>query len=328
MPEVLAILEAKDSATLRTACLHVVTFARQVANAINGTFAIALVGHQLERVAESARMLGAAQVYVIDAPWLAVPLPENGLPSLQSLIELCGARFVIGGATSTGKDLLPRLAQALHAAYVNDCIGISGSASRLLWLRYVCAGNAIAHCEAYSPITVASVRYSQFEPAAPVAELSPLVSVPATAGLSIASQVEYLSFEAVENPRPELGEARVVVSGGRALANKFFELLAPLADHLGAALGATRAACDAGFAPSDFQVGQTGKVVCPDLYFAIGISGAIQHLAGMRGSKVIVAVNSDPKAPIVSVADYALVGDLFSIVPEIIAALGQQPVSS
>ncbi len=151
--------------------------------------------------------------------------------------------------------------------------------------------------------------------------MSPIESLGAAPVEAAASRIELFGYDAVDNSRPDLTEARVVVSGGRALAGRFFEVLGPLADTLGAALGATRAACDGGFAPGDFQVGQTGKVVAPELYVAVGISGAIQHVAGMKGARIVVAINSDPLAPIVSLADYTLIGDLFQLVPELVGAL-------
>ena len=183
------------------------------------------------------------------------------------------------------------------------------------------AGNAYGICTITTPSQVVSVRQSAFSAAEPAASASPIEKVAVAPAEGAASRVEFVSFDQVKSERPELPEARVVVSGGRALKEKFNEVLTPLADTLGAAIGASRAACDAGYAPSDLQVGQTGKVVAPTLYFAIGISGAIQHLAGMKGSKVIVAINKDPDAPIFQVADYGLVADLFAAVPELVVRI-------
>ena len=183
------------------------------------------------------------------------------------------------------------------------------------------AGNAFGVCTVETKVQVVSVRQSAFSAAEPVGAASPIESVPVTPPGAAAARVEFVSLEQVKSERPELTEAKVVVSGGRALKERFAEVLDPLADLLGAAVGASRAACDAGYAPSDLQVGQTGKVVAPALYFAIGISGAIQHLAGMKGSKVIVAINKDPDAPIFQVADYGVVADLFQAVPELVSEL-------
>jgi electron transfer flavoprotein alpha subunit len=227
-----------------------------------------------------------------------------------------------------GKDLLPRLASAIESAYVGDCIGFENSPDGIVWARPLCAGNAIAYCQSETTKAIIAVRHSEFSPATPNGGESPIVPVPAAPAETPAGRKTLTGFEAIENPRPELTEARVVVSGGRALAGRFFEVLGPLADTLGAALGATRAACDDGYAPGDFQVGQTGKVVAPDLYFAVGISGAIQHVAGMKGARVVVAINSDPQAPIVSVADYTLVGDLFRLVPELVDELRKHAQNS
>jgi electron transfer flavoprotein alpha subunit len=180
------------------------------------------------------------------------------------------------------------------------------------------AGNAFGVCSIATPIQVVSVRQSAFAAAEPLGGPSPIEAVQVSPPGAAAERVEFVSFDQVQSARPELAEAKVVVSGGRALKERFNEVLDPLADVLGAAVGASRAACDAGYAPGDLQVGQTGKVVAPQLYFAIGISGAIQHLAGMKGSKVIVAINKDGDAPIFQVADYGLVADLFTAVPELV----------
>jgi electron transfer flavoprotein alpha subunit len=209
----------------------------------------------------------------------------------------------------------------LDAAYAGDCAAVAADGGKLVYKRPMFAGNAYGYCTLGTPIQVVTARQSEFEAAAASGGASPVESVAKAAPSAAASRVEFVSLEEVKSERPELTEASVIVSGGRALKEKFFEVLEPLATALGAALGASRAAVDAGYAPGDFQVGQTGKIVAPKLYFAIGISGAIQHIAGMKGSKVIVAINKDPEAPIFQLADYGLVADLFVAVPALIAEL-------
>jgi electron transfer flavoprotein alpha subunit len=328
MPEILAILEVKDSATLRPASLHVISFAENLARQLGASFSIVMLGHRIQQAVESARAFGAKDVYAVDDELFEDPIAERCVPTLRGIVEQLDARYVLGAATSTGKDLLPRLAETLGAAYVSDCVGTELNSGRVIWKRPVCAGNAIAYCDSVTSRTVVTVRHSQFEAAKPNGRVSPIRRIEPQPADPASASIEFLGYEAVDNPRPELSEAKVVVSGGRALAGRFFEVLNPLADILGAALGATRAACDAGYAPGDFQVGQTGKVVSPELYLAVGISGAVQHLAGMKGSKVIVAINSDPKAPMVSMADYAIIGDLFKLVPELVGELRRRPGSS
>jgi len=325
MPEILAILEVKDPARLRPASLHVISFAERLARELGTTFSVVVLGHRIQQAVESARAFGANHVYAIDDPLFQDPLAERLVPTLRTVVEHLDAKYVLGAATSMGKDLLPRLAERLGSAYVSDCVGTELRTDGVVWKRPVCAGNAIAHCVSSTPRTVVSIRHSQFDAAQPNGSSSPVIRLEAQPAEPASANVEFLGYEAVDNPRPELSEAKVVVSGGRALAGRFFEVLDPLADTLGAALGATRAACDAGFAPGDFQVGQTGKVVSPELYLAVGISGAVQHLAGMKGSKVIVAINSDPKAPIVSLADYSVIGDLFELGPELVTELRGRP---
>jgi len=229
--------------------------------------------------------------------------------------------LIVASATSFGKDLLPRVAARLDAAYAGDCAGVSAEGGKLVYKRPMFAGNAFGYCTLGTPIQVATARQSEFDAAAASGGSSPVESVAKAAPGGAAARVEFVSLEAVKSSRPELGDARVVVSGGRALKEKFNEVLEPLADALGAALGASRAAVDAGYAPGDFQVGQTGKIVAPQLYVAVGISGAIQHIAGMKGSKVIVAINKDPEAPIFQLADYGLVADLFTAVPALVTEL-------
>jgi electron transfer flavoprotein alpha subunit len=328
MSKVIVFLEVKDSEALRPASLHAITFARSLSQSLGLSFSVVLLGNEILGLAEKARGFGADQVYVFDSPCFSEPFAENFVPSLRRVVEQTRASYVIGAATAAGKDLMPRLASTLGSAYISDCVGVEIVANGLLWKRPLCAGNAIAYCESGTECTVVTVRHAEFEAASTNGGLSPIVILDAVPAEGAAQRIELFGYDKLDNPRPELTEARVVVSGGRALAGRFFEVLGPLADTLGAALGATRAACDGGFAPGDFQVGQTGKVVAPDLYFAVGISGAIQHVAGMKGARVVVAINSDPSAPIVSVADYTLVGDLFELVPALVGELKRRSQNS
>ena len=328
MSKIIVILEPKNSNTLRPASLHAITFARTLSHLLGTNFSFILLGHNISELSNTVRGFGAEKVYVADAPSLACALAENHDSTLQRLLNELRATHIIGAATAFGKDLLPRLAAVLDSAYISDCIGFdAGTSTSVIWRRPICAGNAVAYCQSETPRTVISVRHAEFQAASSNGNLSPLVPVQAEPHEPAADRITLNSYQTIENPRPELSEARIVVSGGRALAGRFFEVLGPLADALGAALGATRAACDDGNAPGDFQVGQTGKIVAPDLYLAVGISGAIQHVAGMKGARIVVAINSDPQAPIVSVADYTLVGDLFCIVPELVDELRRRKIA-
>jgi electron transfer flavoprotein alpha subunit len=321
LSNVVILLETKDASTLRPACLQAITLGRELAQALGIPFSLALLGHNIRPLAELVLNYGAERVFVVDDPVLGQPLAERVAPSLQRVVELAKASFVVGAATAFGKDVLPRLAELLDAAYVGDCTKFELEDGNVIWCRPILAGNANAYCTATTPLTVATVRHAELQPASKCEIESPVEFITAAPPDPEVDRVEFIGLETVKNSRPDVAEARVVISGGRPLNDRFFDVLGPLADVLDAGLGATRAVCDAGHAPGDYQVGQTGKVVAPDLYIAVGISGAIQHTAGIRGAKVIVAINSDPEAPIMSVADYALVGNLFELVPEIVAEL-------
>jgi electron transfer flavoprotein alpha subunit len=257
----------------------------------------------------AAMQLGGDEIHILDTPpnVLAEPLA-------QVILTLDGYDAIVAPATSTGKNLMPRLAALLDVMLVSDIIEVVAPDT---FKRPTHAGNAIETVQSTDAIKVITVRTSAF----PTSPLDGLKRV--AVGPSESSWSKVISEESQAAAGPELGSAKIVVSGGRAFGSKekFDALLTPLAQKLNAALGATRAAVDSGYAANDLQVGQTGRVVAPDLYIAIGISGAIQHLAGMKSSKVIVAINSDPQAPIFAVADYGLVGDLFTLVPELTAAL-------
>jgi electron transfer flavoprotein alpha subunit len=296
-----------------------VTFARTAAAALGGTYSILVLGHGVSGAAAEAAKLGAAKVLVADDASLEHYLAERWAPTVAAAGK--GFAVVVGTASAFGKDLLPRVAGRLGAGYACDISDVIATGGALTYKRPMFAGNAYGIAKITTATQVVSVRQSAFSAAEPGASASPIENVAASPAAGAASRIEFVSLDQVKNERPELTEARVVVSGGRALKERFNEVLAPLADVLGAALGASRAACDAGYAPSDYQVGQTGKVVAPSLYFAIGISGAIQHLAGMKSSKVIVAINKDGDAPIFQVADYGLVADLFPSVPELVTRI-------
>jgi len=318
MADVLVIAEFAEG-KLKKTTHSAVTFARQAAATLGGTYSILVNGAAVGGAAAEAANLGAARVLVAEDASLEHYLAERYAPTVAAVGK--GFAVIVGTASAYGKDLLPRVAARLAAGYVTDISAVLTDGGKLTYKRPMYAGNAFGLGTVNTAIQVVSVRQSAFAPAEPVASASPIEKVAVTPASGAASRVAFVSFDQVKNERPELAEARVVVSGGRALKERFNEVLAPLADTLNAALGASRAACDAGYAASDLQVGQTGKVVAPSLYVAVGISGAIQHLAGMKGSKVIVAINKDGDAPIFQVADYGLVADLFQALPELDAEL-------
>ncbi|WP_018387580.1 electron transfer flavoprotein subunit alpha/FixB family protein [Ancylobacter sp. FA202] len=306
-----------DGAALSPATLRAVSAARALGTPID----LVVLGGAPELAAKGAEFAGIDRVLRVDAP--ADLSTEAVAALLKSLVAARGAGAVVAAATSTGKDVLPRLASLLDVMIVADVVAIEGPN---VFTRPIYAGNALERLRSLDGVKVVTVRASAFQPAAqggaaaPVEEMS-RAECEAIIGSAVPARL--VSREVSETERPDLGSARIVVSGGRALgsAERFDEVIAPLADVLGAAIGATRAAVDAGYAPNDLQVGQTGKIVAPDLYIAAGVSGAIQHLAGMKDSRVIVAINTDPEAPIFAVADYVLVGDVFSVVPELTKAL-------
>ena len=314
MPSVVVFCES-DEKGIRTASLHALTAGAALAKLQGGEVVAVLIGAGLGAAAADAAKY-AARVLAYEGAALSAPLAETWAPQLADAVKRAGAGALLGTATSTGKDVLPRAAALLGAGMASDITGVT-AANRFRRPAY--AGNAIEEVEIAGPVLVASVRQTAFPPATPgAAGAIETIAVSAVDALG----AELLGLHETQSSRPDLGEAKVVVSGGRGMregAN--FKILEELTDLLGGALGASRAACDAGMVPNDLQVGQTGKVVAPNLYIAVAISGAIQHLAGMKGSKVIVAINKDPEAPIFQVADYGLVDTWEKAVPALIAAV-------
>src|SRR5882757_9096215 len=318
MADILVVSELAEGKVKKTTH-SAITFARDAAKGTGGTFSILVIGAGAKAAASELTGFGAAKVLAADDAGLANYVAERFAPTVTAVAKAFGV--VVGTASAYGKDLLPRVAAALEAGYANDISLLKVEGGKLIYKRPMFAGNAFGYCEITTPVQAVTVRQSEFAPDEASGGSSPVESVAIVAPGAAAERVEFVSYDQVKSERPELAEASVVVSGGRALKERFKEVLDPLADILGAAVGASRAACDAGYAPSDLQVGQTGKIVAPKLYFAIGISGAIQHLAGMKGSKVIVAINKDAEAPIFQVADYGLVADLFQAVPELVTEI-------
>jgi electron transfer flavoprotein alpha subunit len=307
------VLAEHDNAQLKTATLNTVTAAAQAGGEVH----LLVVGSGCAAVAQqAAQVAGVTKVLVADAPHFAEGTAEN--VAEQVLALALGYSHVFATTSAGGKAVLPRVAAKLDSAQVSDIISVLSADT---FTRPIYAGNAIATVQATDAIKVVTARPTNFDAAAATGGAATIENVTPVADTGLA---QFVSRDVAKSDRPELQGAKVVISGGRALgsAEKFNELLLPLADKLGAALGASRAAVDAGYAPNDWQVGQTGKVVAPDLYIAIGISGAIQHLAGMKDSKVIVAINKDADAPIFAVADYGLVADLFDAVPQLVKELG------
>jgi len=313
MGAVLVLCEVSGNA-LRPASLPALSAARALAAHHGGPVVAVLIGQGLSAAAADAARY-AARVLTFDDARLAAPMAETYAPVLVAAMKAAGGTALLGTATSTGKDVLPRAAALLGAGMASDVVRVDG-ANRFRRPAY--AGNALCDIEVASPTIVASVRQTAFAPAEPAT--TPGAIEAGAAGAIDALGTEVVSVQATKSARPELGDAKIVVSGGRGMKlGENFKILEELTDLLGGALGASRAACDAGMVPNDLQVGQTGKIVAPQLYVAVAISGAIQHLAGMKGSKVIVAINKDAEAPIFQLADYGLVATWETAVPELIA---------
>jgi electron transfer flavoprotein alpha subunit len=306
------VVAEHDHASIKVSTLNAITAAVQ----LGGPVHVLVAGSQAAvAAAQAAQVAGVAQVIHADSAAFAHGLAEN--VAAQVLAIAAPYSHIVFPATASGKNIAPRVAAKLDVGQVSD---ITKVVSADTFERPIYAGNAVATVQALDAVKVLTVRTTGFD-AAPATGGS--AAVHSVAAVGAHGGLAFVGSEIAKNDRPELTAAKIIVSGGRALgsAEKFAEVLTPLADKLGAALGASRAAVDAGYAPNDWQVGQTGKIVAPQLYVACGISGAIQHLAGMKDSKVIVAINKDPEAPIFSVADFGLEADLFTAVPELVAAL-------
>jgi electron transfer flavoprotein alpha subunit len=310
------VIAEHDNASLKPATLNTVTAAVQC----GGDVHVLIAGHNAgPAAATAAQIAGVAKVIHIDAEALAHGLAENLTAQIVALAP--SYSHLLFPATASGKNVAPRVAAKLDVGQLSDVTKVLSADT---FERPIYAGNAIATVQSLDTIKVLTVRTTGFDAAAHAAHAGQAsVAIETVAAVAVPGATTYLGSEIAKNDRPELTAAKIIVSGGRALGSqeKFNELMTPLADKLGAAIGASRAAVDAGYAANDLQVGQTGKIVAPQLYVAVGISGAIQHLAGMKDSKVIVAINKDPEAPIFSVADYGLEADLFMAVPELVAAL-------
>ncbi len=307
------VIAEHDNATLKGATLNTVT----AALACGGDVHVLVAGHNAgAAAAAAAHIAGVAKVLHADGAALADGLAENVAAQVLALAP--SYSHILFAATAAGKNVAPRVAAKLDVAQISE---ISKVISADTFERPIYAGNAIATVQSADAVKVITVRSTGFDAAALAGQASAVIE--SVAAVADAGRSSFVGREVTKNDRPELTAAKIVVSGGRALGSKekFDEVMTPLADKLGAAIGASRAAVDAGYAPNDLQVGQTGKIVAPQLYIACGISGAIQHLAGMKDSKVIVAINKDPEAPIFSVADYGLEADLFAAVPELVQAL-------
>ncbi|MDV2467904.1 FAD-binding protein [Acinetobacter chinensis] len=306
------VIAEHDNKALNGATLNVVAAAQK----IGGDITVLVAGSGAQAVADqAAKVAGVSKVLLADDAAYANQLAEN----VAKLVASIGAGYshILAASTTTGKNILPRAAALLDVSMITDIIAVDGPKT---FKRPIYAGNAIATVESGESVVVATVRGTAFDA---VAAEGGSAAVEAAASTGDTGISKFISEEIVKSERPELTAARIVVSGGRGVASgeNYHKVLDPLADKLGAAQGASRAAVDAGFVPNDMQVGQTGKIVAPDLYIAVGISGAIQHLAGMKDSKVIVAINKDEEAPINAVADYWLVGDLNTVVPELVSKL-------
>jgi electron transfer flavoprotein alpha subunit len=305
------VVAEHDNKTVKKATLNAVAAAQK----IGGDIHVLVAGRGAAEAAKAASQIaGVKKVLLAEAPHLGEFLAENVASLILSIAK--SYSHIAAPSTSNGKNILPRVAALLDVQQISDIVAVESADT---FVRPIYAGNALATVKSKDAIKVITVRTTAFD-AVGLGNSAPIENLPAPADSGLSS---FVGREVSKSERPELTSAKIIVSGGRGMANgeNFTKVLEPLADRLGAAMGASRAAVDAGFVPNDWQVGQTGKIVAPDLYIAVGISGAIQHLAGMKDSRVIVAINKDEEAPIFQVADYGLVGDLFQLVPALVEEL-------
>jgi len=318
----LLVLAEHDNGRLKLATLAALGCARQLAAEAGGDFEVLLLGEGLAELSEQLRPYGAAHVLVADHERLRHPVADKYAHLLAEVARQRGATLVLAAASTFAKDILPRAAALLDAGMVSDVVAVRREGDDFLFQRVMFAGNVIATVKLAGAVKFLTVRAAAFTPPPKSADPSPVLPIPVAAE-TLPALIEFVGRDAKVAGRPDATEARVVVSGGRAIrsAEDFERLIGGLADVLGGAVGSSRALVDAGITPNSLQVGQTGKIVAPDLYLAVGISGAIQHLAGMKDTKVIVAINKDADAPIFEVADYGLVADAYQAVPELIERL-------
>ncbi|CAD6543379.1 Electron transfer flavoprotein subunit alpha [Paraburkholderia hiiakae] len=306
------VIAEHDNHSIKAATLNTVAAAQK----IGGDVHVLVAGHNAQAAADAAaKIAGVAKVLLADAPQLEQGLAENVEATVIAIAK--NYSHILAPATAAGKNVTPRIAAKLDVAQISDITAVDAPDT---FERPIYAGNAIATVQSVDPVKVITVRTTAFDPVAAEGGSAAIEKLEAAADSGL---TQFVGREVTKLDRPELTSAKIIVSGGRGLGSgeNYTKVLEPLADKLNAALGASRAAVDAGYVPNDYQVGQTGKIVAPQLYVAVGISGAIQHLAGMKDSKVIVAINKDEEAPIFSVADYGLVGDLFAAVPELVSEI-------
>lgn len=311
------VIAEHDNLQLKAATANTVAAANELAGFAGVDVNVLVAGSGCSGVAEqAAKLSGVSKVFVADCDALSAQLAENMTPAVLELVKSSGATYVLAPATTQGKNLLPRVAALLDVSQISEITAVKSVDT---FVRPIYAGNAMATVQSEDEIKVLTVRTTAFEAAE---ESGDAASIEALGAVEDSGLSRFIGEEVSVSERPELTNARIIISGGRGMQNgDNFVMLEKVADKIGAAVGASRAAVDSGFVPNDMQVGQTGKIVAPDLYIAVGISGAIQHLAGMKDSKVIVAINKDDEAPIFGVADYGLHADLFEALPELEAAL-------
>lgn len=321
MSNVLVVAHIADN-DVKKAVLSTAAFAKTASGHLGGSYDILAIGADLSSAKDKLAALGAQKVLLAAAPDLGDALAERLSPIIEQVAKAGGYKMVVSPASSIAKDVMPRFACRMGAGMASEVVSVCFDAGKFTYVRPMYAGNVNGAVQIDTDIEVLTIRPTEFEAIEPGAAASAVEDVAIPAPEAVCQKVEFLGFEKSESSRPDLAEANVVASGGRGVKSKEnFKLIEELADCLDGAVGASRAAVDTGLIHNDFQVGQTGKIVAPDLYFAVGISGALQHVAGMKSAKVVVAINKDEEAPIFQIADYGIVGDLFKVVPELITEI-------